>query len=64
MAFPTNYGYPPFWGQINKLSAEECRQRHDGTVDKKHCNCLSVVCFLLSEVAVESIHLSPSTPKP
>jgi len=23
VAFPTNYGYPPFWGQINKLSAEE-----------------------------------------
>ncbi|CAJ1363159.1 unnamed protein product [Effrenium voratum] len=23
LAFPTNYGYPPFWGQINKLSAEE-----------------------------------------
>jgi len=23
IAFPTNYGYPPFWGQINKLSPEE-----------------------------------------
>jgi len=23
VAFPTNYGYPPFWGQINKLSPEE-----------------------------------------
>ncbi len=22
VAFPTNYGYPPFWGQINKLSPE------------------------------------------
>ena len=22
LAFPTNYGYPPFWGQINKLSPE------------------------------------------
>ena len=22
LAFPTNYGYPPFWGQINKLEPE------------------------------------------
>ncbi|CAJ1404447.1 unnamed protein product [Effrenium voratum] len=23
LAFPRNYGYPPFWGQINKLKPEE-----------------------------------------
>lgn len=23
LAFPTNYGYPPFWGQIDKLEPED-----------------------------------------
>jgi len=27
LAFPTNYGYPPFWGQINKLSPEEKQKK-------------------------------------
>jgi hypothetical protein len=25
--FPTNYGYPPFWGQINKLEPEEKKKK-------------------------------------
>ena len=27
LAFPTNYGYPPFWGQINKLEPEEKKKK-------------------------------------
>ncbi|CAK9020028.1 Fucoxanthin-chlorophyll a-c binding protein B [Durusdinium trenchii] len=27
LAFPTNYGYPPFWGQIDKLEPEEKQKK-------------------------------------